>query len=265
MPASRLQPRKPTQTKHPSPLLLVPFSYVLEYMQRPLEAAIDPENLRVGLGGSAQGALCLAPATTARPQHACWSEFDPQNSARLLRLPWCRSAAPPLVALVEVLEHRPAAACCSAQAQPLAPRPCSCSCSCSPQFIEARLDRQTAELAHGCAAVCLFVNDACDGEVRALPRASVFAACVHARMCACSAPGRRSVEQWPRAARSARRSCSNSSRAFRQAMRPRPSLCHKHSAPAPACVHLAAPLSPHTSHTTPHTPNRWWRCWPRRG
>lgn len=35
----------------------------------------------------------------------------------------------------------------------------------SQQFIEARLDKQTAELAHGCAAVCLFVNDACDGEV----------------------------------------------------------------------------------------------------
>lgn len=33
------------------------------------------------------------------------------------------------------------------------------------RFIEARLDKQTAELAHGCAAVCLFVNDACDGEV----------------------------------------------------------------------------------------------------
>lgn len=39
-----------------------------------------------------------------------------------------------------------------------------------PQFIEARLDKQTAELAHGCSAVCLFVNDACDGEVRRTAR-----------------------------------------------------------------------------------------------
>lgn len=33
------------------------------------------------------------------------------------------------------------------------------------QFIEARLDKVTAELAHGCKAICLFVNDACDADV----------------------------------------------------------------------------------------------------
>lgn len=33
------------------------------------------------------------------------------------------------------------------------------------QWIEARLDKETAELAHDCQAVCLFVNDACDAEV----------------------------------------------------------------------------------------------------
>ncbi|EFN59634.1 hypothetical protein CHLNCDRAFT_55930 [Chlorella variabilis] len=32
-------------------------------------------------------------------------------------------------------------------------------------FIEARLDKETAELAHGCTVACLFVNDLCDGEV----------------------------------------------------------------------------------------------------
>ena len=35
-----------------------------------------------------------------------------------------------------------------------------------PQFIEARLDKTTAELAHGCDAACIFVNDACDAEAR---------------------------------------------------------------------------------------------------
>ncbi len=34
------------------------------------------------------------------------------------------------------------------------------------QWIEARLDKETAELAHGHDAVCLFVNDTCDAEVR---------------------------------------------------------------------------------------------------
>lgn len=33
------------------------------------------------------------------------------------------------------------------------------------KWIEARLDKQTAELAHDCAVVCLFVNDNCDAQV----------------------------------------------------------------------------------------------------
>lgn len=33
------------------------------------------------------------------------------------------------------------------------------------QWIEARLDKETAELANGHDAVCLFVNDSCDAEV----------------------------------------------------------------------------------------------------
>ncbi|KAI3429413.1 hypothetical protein D9Q98_005508 [Chlorella vulgaris] len=32
-------------------------------------------------------------------------------------------------------------------------------------FVEARLDKATAELAKGCSAACLFVNDVCDEEV----------------------------------------------------------------------------------------------------
>jgi hypothetical protein len=39
------------------------------------------------------------------------------------------------------------------------------------QFIEARLDAVTAELAQGCSVACLFVNDNCDAEVRRLSKA----------------------------------------------------------------------------------------------
>jgi hypothetical protein len=118
--------------------------YVLDYLQRPLEAALGAEHVRVrallasfwSASGScdpymlaAYSAACCNAAASGRHARECMRRPVPLSSA---------SAAPRL--------------------PPPRRRP--------PQFIEARLDKDTAELARGCTAVCLFVNDICDSEVQ---------------------------------------------------------------------------------------------------
>lgn len=81
--------------------------YVLDFLQRPMEAVFEPSSLRV----------------RRRPCRRC----------RRLQL------------VASALGY------CWKQAGNNSPPPA--------QFIEARLDKNTAELAHNCRAVCLFVND----------------------------------------------------------------------------------------------------------
>lgn len=135
--------------------------YVLDYLEDSLRGAVaDPAaNLRVR-----PPALC-GPRVQLRG--GLWGCM-----AGALRAGNCGSDAPGACCPACELPCMRACAGCGWARRPRAaadlPLPPARGPTGPPQFIEARLDRTTAELAHGCDAICVFVNDCCDAEASVL-------------------------------------------------------------------------------------------------
>lgn len=144
-------------------------TFVEEFLRDPLEATFPENNLKVGhlyrtskaqfFGGTSAGSLPPAGIGAAKKQMLPLMAKCGTRPEAGLPCAVAEQSLPPRRCQSTALFYGPLP-------RPLPPSPATPPPPL-PQWIEARLDKETAELAHGHDAVCLFVNDACDAEVGA--------------------------------------------------------------------------------------------------